>query len=72
MMATIELSDDQVNSIIREDLKNLLACLEDDLERVKRDKTGYVFENDFEKDKKEIKKHIKSFKRILKYYGEPL
>jgi hypothetical protein len=69
---TIEVDSDQLNTIVRADLKLLLESLEDDLSRNEANKRGSIFSMDFEEDQKEIKKHIKAFKRVLKYYGEAL
>lgn len=68
----VEVDYEQVDSIVRQDLNALLGYLRNDLERVKEHQRGYVFEHDWEMDTKEIKKHIKSFERVLRYYGEPL
>lgn len=72
MKAAIELECDQLESIVRHELTRMLSYLENDLDRVKEKDTGYVFSSDKQKDIKKIKKHIKSFKRVLKYYGGDL
>lgn len=69
---TIELEQEQLDAIVVRDLSTLLECLEKDLAKVRDHKKGYVFETDWKDDEKELKKHIKSFKRVLRYYGEAL
>lgn len=69
MKTMVELEREQIESIIVDDLHKSLCYLEKDLERVKELNQGHVFSKDKEEDIKEIKKHIKSLKRIIKYYG---
>ena len=61
----IEITDDNLESILIQELRNTKEMLESDLE------TGgiAVFEIDPKKDKKELKKHIKAINLILNYYG---
>jgi hypothetical protein len=72
MKVTIELEPDQIDTLVKADLRSLLDCLESDLERVKEDQKGYVFESDWQKDAKEIEGHIRAFRKVLRYYGEDL
>ena len=65
---TFELDADQADSIVVQSLQTLLECLQSDLNRVKEAERGMIFDLDREKDIKEIKKHIKSFKCVLRYY----
>ena len=69
MITTIELEQEQLNKIVRDDLQNMLDSLTDDLKRINRSKKGSIFTFDYKEDKKIIKDHIKAFKLILKYYG---
>lgn len=71
-MVTIEVQQEQLSAIVKADLLDMLDCLTKDLERVKENKKGSVFSMDYDEDRKELKKHIKSFKRVLRYYGELL
>lgn len=71
-MVTIEVEQEQLNIIVKADLKMMLDCLESDLARAKENKNGRTFSLDYDEDRKELKKHIKSFKRVLRYYGEDL
>jgi hypothetical protein len=67
-----ELDYDQADSIVIQSLNTMLDCLQSDLKRTEESDRGYIFDSDKETDIKEIKKHIKSFKRVLKYYGGDL
>jgi len=69
---TIEVEQEQLNIIVKTDLGLMLDSLEKDLARVENNKKGSIFSLEYEEDRKEIKKHIKSFKRVLRYYGEDL
>jgi hypothetical protein len=72
MKVTIELEPDQIDTLVKSDLRSLLDCLESDLERVQEDQKGYVFVSDWQKDAKEIEEHIRAFRKVLRYYGEDL
>jgi hypothetical protein len=72
MKTNIELEWEQVDAIVVAQLKVLLECLENDLARVQEQHKGFVFKDTPEDDIKAIKKHIKSFKRVLRYFGEEL
>jgi len=64
-----ELSD----IIVSKNLKELLDVLEDDLYFRKSGTGMAIFEHDKDKDIKLLKKNIKAFKTVLKYYtGEDL
>ena len=71
MKATIELEYDQIQSIIVQELKETLEIMMRDLVDRQSDTfgSGGIFDNDKETDIKLIKKHIKSLKRIIQYYG---
>ena len=60
----IELSGDTIEQIIIDTLTNCIVDWEADL---KKD-IPMVFMHDAEDDKKEIRKHIKSARRIIEYY----
>jgi hypothetical protein len=72
MQAMIEIQQEQVDSIVQQEMRSMLDCLQDDLRRTEESDRGWIFHEDKEEDIKEIKKHIKSFKRVLKYYGGKL
>jgi hypothetical protein len=67
---TVEIDMDEADRITIQNLKHLLECLENDYELRKEDRGMSIFEHDKDKDLKILKKHIKSFKTVLKYYGE--
>lgn len=67
---TVEIDYDQADKIVVANLSSMLECLEDDYELRKEDRGMAIFEVDKDKDLKILKKHIKSFKTVLKYYGE--
>ena len=66
---TFEMDYDQVDSIVIQSLSSMRDCLKCDLEKVKAADRGQIFDCDKDKDLKEIKKYIKSFDRVLRYYG---
>jgi hypothetical protein len=72
MKTTIELEGDQIDAIIKQELSLMVSTLESDLNTVKESDQGYIFSKDKKEDIAEIKKHIKSFKRVIKYYGGSL
>jgi hypothetical protein len=65
---TVEIDMDSADRITVQNLNNLLECLENDYELRKEDRGMAIFESDKDKDLKILKKHIKSFKTVLKYY----
>lgn len=69
---TIELDYDQADKIVIQNLKSMLESLENDYELRKRGEGMVIFEHDKDKDLKLLKKHIKAFKTVLKYYGDDL
>jgi hypothetical protein len=64
----IELEWEQIDSIVLQELKKHHSFVLFDYNN-RKDDGGAVFENDKEKDLKVIKKHLKSFERLIKYYG---
>jgi hypothetical protein len=66
---TVEVVDEQVDSIIRQELSWHLKIFEEDL-AAREDGSGMaIFDTDRKKDIKAIKKHIKAFKLTLDYFG---
>ena len=65
---TVEIDMDAADKIAAVNLKNMLELLENDYELRKEDRGMAIFENDKKEDLKILKKHIKSFKTVLKYY----
>ena len=69
MKVKIDIDVDQVDKIVCHQLEFLLKSLEDDLERRKEGTGLMIFDADLDSDVQIIKKHIKAFKTVLKYYG---
>lgn len=67
---TVEIDANSSDKITVQNLTNMLENLENDYELRKEDRGMAIFECDKDKDLKLLKKHIKSFKTVLKYYGE--
>ena len=67
---TVEIDMDAADKIVVSNLNCMLECLENDYELRKEGRGMAIFENDKDEDLKILKKHIKSFKTVLKYYGE--
>ena len=65
---TVEIDYDEADKIVVANLSSMLECLENDYEFRKEDGCVAIFENDKKEDLKILKKHIKSFKTVLKYY----
>ena len=70
MLVEIDIDDDMGDKIAVASLKSLLECLENDYELRKEGRGMAIFEKDKDEDLKILKKHIQSFKTVLKYYGE--
>ena len=66
---TFTLLDEQVDSIVIQELQSMLQCAESDLKRRKAGKGGAVFDQDIQKDIAEIKRYIDAFKTVLHYCG---
>ena len=69
---TVEIDYDQADKLVIQNLKAMLECLENDYAHRKEGSGMAIFECDKDKDLKLLKKHIKSFKTVLKYYGDDL
>jgi hypothetical protein len=67
---TVEIDYDEADKIVVANLSSMLECLENDYELRKEDRGMSIFKKDKDEDLKLLKKHIKSFKTVLKYYGE--
>ena len=67
---TVEIDYDEADKIVVANLSSMLECLENDYELRKEDRGMAIFEKDKDEDLKLLKKHIKAFKTVLKYYGE--
>ena len=69
---TFTLLDEQVDSIVIQELQMVLKWAEQDLKKRQTGKGGSIFDLDVEKDIVEIKRHIDAFKTVLKYWGVPV
>ena len=69
---TFTLLDEQVDSIIIQELQMMLAYSEKDLKRRQAGKCGAIFDHDLQKDIAEINRHIEAFKTVLNYWGAPV
>jgi hypothetical protein len=69
MKVKIDIDIDQVDKIVCQQLEFLLKSLDDDLERRKEGTGMSIFDTDLDTDVQIMKKHIKAFKTVLKYYG---
>jgi hypothetical protein len=65
---TVEIDYDEADKIVVANLSSMLELLENDYELRKEDRGMAIFENAKKEDLKILKKHIKSFKTVLKYY----
>ena len=65
---TVEIDYDEADKIVVANLSSMLDCLENDYELRKDDRGMAIFDTDKDKDLKILKKHIKAFKTVLKYY----
>lgn len=70
MTLTVEIDYDAADKLVTANLKSMLECLQNDYELRKEGRGMAIFEVDKDKDLALLKKHIKSFKTVLKYYGE--
>jgi hypothetical protein len=70
MKVTIDI--DTAEALIVPVLKRTIEQFEQDLEDYKSgNRFIAIFDTDPKKDKKEIKKHIKAFKKVAQYYSIP-
>ena len=67
---TMALEWEQVDSIIKSELKTHFLTLLDDLDTNLKDGTAKVFDNDPVKDRAMIREHIHAFRLVLAYMGE--
>jgi hypothetical protein len=66
---TVEIVDEQVDSLVRQQLGWHLKIFEEDLAARKDGGGMAIFDIDREKDIKALKKHVKAFTLALKYFG---
>jgi hypothetical protein len=64
----IEITPDQMDSIIAQGLAEDLDSLEKDLERAHKNKRGFVYSVVYEEDVKELMWAIQAYKKVLAFY----
>ena len=66
----VEIPDEAVACIVKQDLSSLLAGLKEDLQKHKDGKWCAVFSTNKREDVRQIKALIAAFETVLIYYGE--
>lgn len=66
----VEIPDEAVGHIVRQDLSFMLAGLRSDLQKHKDGKWCAIFSTNKREDVKQIKAMITAFETVLRYYGE--
>jgi len=66
----VEIPDEAVGHVVRQDLSFMLASLRADLQRHKNGQWCAVFSANKKEDVKQIKATITAFETVLRYYGE--
>ena len=72
MKVEFDLDYDEVDRITVSSLKELRNLLENDLERRKEGTGMAIFDTDKDEDVKLLKKQIKAFETVIKYYAGDL
>lgn len=65
----VEIKDEAVSDVVRQDLLGLLAGLKQDLQRHKDGKWCAIFTTNKKEDVKQIKAMISAIEVVLSYYG---
>ena len=68
-MAYIQLDDDQLDEIIKEELLTTVSYLLKDIEKIKQTNVGYVFSKDPKVDLLKITALIDAYTLVLEHYG---
>ena len=72
MKVEVDIDYDEIDKITVNSLKELRKLLENDLE-LRKEGTGMaIFDTDKDKDVKLLKKQIKAFETVIKYYAGDL
>lgn len=66
----VEIPDEAVGHIVRQDLSFMLTALRSDLQKHKDGKWCAIFSTNKREDVKQIKAMITAFETVLRYYGE--
>ena len=72
MKVEVDIDYDEIDKITVNSLKELRNLLENDLERRKEGTGMAIFDTDKDKDVKLLKKQIKAFETVIKYYAGDL
>ena len=68
-MATIEINDEQLDKIIKQEMISSIYFLRKDIEKIKQTNVGYVFSKDPKIDLLKINALIDAYLLILEHYG---
>ena len=68
-MYTMEVTNEQIDAIIVKEMKVNLETMKTDMEKRRHGHGMAIFEHSVKEDMKKMKKHIKAFELVLKYYG---
>ena len=68
-MATIQISDEALDEIIKEEMLTSIMYLKRDVERIKEINRGYVFSKDPKVDLLKITALINAYVLVLEHYG---
>ena len=71
-MAYIQINDDQLDNIIKEEMLTTVSYLLKDIEKITETKQGYVFSKDYKVDLLKINALIDAYTLILEHYGVTL
>lgn len=68
-MATIQISDEALDEIIKKEMLTTVSYLLQDIEKIKQTNIGYVFSKDAKVDMLKITALIDAYKLVLEHYG---
>lgn len=71
-MATIQISNEALDDIIKEEMLTTVSYLLKDIEKVKKTNKGYVFSKDPKVDLLKINALIDAYALVLEHYGVTL
>lgn len=69
MKVEIDINDDTADLLITENLKQIIAMMQNDLERRRNDVGISIFSTEKERDIDEMVHHIQAFRTTLAYFG---
>ena len=71
-MATIQISNEALDNIIKEEMLTTVSYLLQDIEKIKKTNKGYVFSKDPKVDLLKINALIDAYALVLEHYGVTL